>query len=481
MMVGEDARITNAQFQACVSVGLFPIPPKGEPFASMFEPGEAPPPPGHRPQMQSQTPPAGPASLPLNCTPAWFPGEFQAMRNEYNSRDPSARALRPYLLSLLALTIYFVLLFLPWSSSLVTLGSNQRSLFGLTALFTFALQLNRLRPRPALCPLDILHRPLQDPKKSSRVAVVTGGSSGVGREIVKQLLRWRIGTVVFTSRSKIRGLQAAQQMKSELLAEGVEGGYLSTAIEVHELDLSDLDSVTTFTQTLAGKNYRLDYVVFNAGQLTFERQLNSKLHLDANFLGHFLLAKYFFLVIAQSGGRLVSTSDIKYLNCESLDIERILSLDDPIASYSASKGLGILFTHEIAIRFQQIAQHEKGVPLAHAYSFHPGVVRSQFKTRSLATVHSPTPYASDSTFARIMRVILSIGLPISISPLQGAQTAFYLLAEDTRNLTSGGFYMQCDETPTVLTCDFRREEVRNSAQKTWLAANGIVGKYSLEK
>lgn len=93
-------------------------------------------------------------------------------------------------------------------------------------------------------------------KLPEKVALVTGGTNGLGLEIVRNLAKTGM-TVFFTSRDPTKG----QKVKGELLAEDP-----SYKLEVVELELKKLKSVEKGVQAFLSKADRLDLVVLNAGK-----------------------------------------------------------------------------------------------------------------------------------------------------------------------------------------------------------------------
>src|SRR3954447_1557905 len=87
------------------------------------------------------------------------------------------------------------------------------------------------------------------PDQSGRVAVVTGGNSGLGLETVRALAGHG-AQVVLASRNLEKGEAARRELKHD-------------NVEVRMLDLSSLDSVRSFAADLGHES--LDLLVNNAG------------------------------------------------------------------------------------------------------------------------------------------------------------------------------------------------------------------------
>ena len=91
---------------------------------------------------------------------------------------------------------------------------------------------------------------------TGKIALVTGGRSGLGYVISEALLRQNC-TVIIASRS-----EEANQMAVAQLQQTVPGANVSFAL----FDLEDLDNVNAFANEFSATHSRLDYLFANAGQ-----------------------------------------------------------------------------------------------------------------------------------------------------------------------------------------------------------------------
>ncbi|KAM0860994.1 hypothetical protein ACQ4PT_046175 [Festuca glaucescens] len=87
----------------------------------------------------------------------------------------------------------------------------------------------------------------------TRVAVVTGGSKGIGLEVCKQLAGSGI-TVVLTARDETRGTAAVEQIK--------QLGH--SDVIFHQLDITDASSIAELASFLKTRFGKLDILVNNA-------------------------------------------------------------------------------------------------------------------------------------------------------------------------------------------------------------------------
>ncbi|KAK1684335.1 hypothetical protein QYE76_045183 [Lolium multiflorum] len=88
---------------------------------------------------------------------------------------------------------------------------------------------------------------------NTRIAVVTGGSKGIGLEVCKQLAASGI-TVVLTARDETRGTAAVEQIK--------QLGH--SDVIFHQLDITDASSVARLSDFLKSRFGKLDILVNNA-------------------------------------------------------------------------------------------------------------------------------------------------------------------------------------------------------------------------
>lgn len=183
--------------------------------------------------------------------------------------------------------------------------------------------------------------------QTGRVAIVTGGNSGIGYETAKALAAAG-ATVVVASRSEERGQAAVERIRQAL-----NGG----SVEFMRLDLADLDSVAAFAEAFKARFGRLDLLINNAGVMNPPERRETKdgfeLQFGTNHLGHFALT-------LRLMAELDATPDSRVVNVSS-SAQNFgqLDLDDPqwterpfngMRSYSASKIANMLFTLELQRR-----------------------------------------------------------------------------------------------------------------------------------
>ena len=93
------------------------------------------------------------------------------------------------------------------------------------------------------------------PDQSGKIFIVTGPTSGLGKESIKVLVR-KNATIIMAARN----IKKSNSIKKEILAENK-----NAKIDIQELDLSSLESVNNFSISINKKYKALDCLINNAG------------------------------------------------------------------------------------------------------------------------------------------------------------------------------------------------------------------------
>ncbi|EIW52026.1 NAD-P-binding protein [Trametes versicolor FP-101664 SS1] len=144
------------------------------------------------------------------------------------------------------------------------------------------------------------------PDLSSKVFVVTGGNTGIGRGTVRGLLL-KNAKVYIAARSKDRVEHAITELREET---GREALFL-------QLDLGDLSSVKKAAEEFKQRESQLDGLILNAGVLYPSKDALTAQGYDAtigvNVVGHFLLHRLLYSLLSASG-RESDTSRVIWLS-----------------------------------------------------------------------------------------------------------------------------------------------------------------------
>jgi NAD(P)-dependent dehydrogenase (short-subunit alcohol dehydrogenase family) len=172
------------------------------------------------------------------------------------------------------------------------------------------------------------------------VALVTGSTSGLGREVARSLAELGYHVIVHG-----RSVERGQALVAEIAAAGKGSAVFLAA------DLASFQEVRDFAATLQRDHGRLDLLVNNAGiWLEGPRQLSAdghELHFHVNYLSGFLLTRLLLPSLARSRGRIINVSSVaqRPLDFDDLMLEEGYSDG---AAYARSKLAQVMFTFDLA-------------------------------------------------------------------------------------------------------------------------------------
>lgn len=209
--------------------------------------------------------------------------------------------------------------------------------------------------------------------QTGRVAVVTGASSGLGRVAAQQLAAH--GATVLMA---VRDVAKGERVRAELSRAELPG-----SLEVHHLDLADLDSVRRFADALHRAGRPIDLLLNNAGIYPTRHELSPQGHestFATNHLGHFALTGLLLDLFRPEGGpRVVSVGSELYRS-----VRAGLEADDVAAprsfsagpAYARSKLANTLFAGELDRRLRA-----SGSPVR-SFLAHPGLASTPMNATS---------------------------------------------------------------------------------------------------
>ena len=180
------------------------------------------------------------------------------------------------------------------------------------------------------------------PNQEGRIVIVTGANVGIGYETALTLYE-KGAHVVLACRDIEKADQAAEKMKST---------DSKGAVEVLQLDLSDLDNVKQAAEAFKAKYNRLDLLINNAGVMVPPASKTAQgfeLQFGTNVLGHYALTGYLYpLLQATENSRIVTVSSLVYrlgvMDYGNLKLEKDY---DPNREYAQSKLANLFFTLEL--------------------------------------------------------------------------------------------------------------------------------------
>jgi len=198
-----------------------------------------------------------------------------------------------------------------------------------------------------------------------RVALVTGGSSGLGEETARAFAE-KGAEVILTARDVPKG---------EAVAERIRASTGNARVAVEELELASLASVRTFAARFLQRHPELHILVNNAGVMAcpFAHTADGfEMQIGTNHFGHFLMTNLLMPALRRGApSRIVSVSSrghhISPVVFDDLHFER-----RPYhnwLSYGQSKTANVLFAVGLEKRFAA-----DGV---HALALHPGAIMTE--------------------------------------------------------------------------------------------------------
>jgi NAD(P)-dependent dehydrogenase (short-subunit alcohol dehydrogenase family) len=241
-----------------------------------------------------------------------------------------------------------------------------------------------------------------------KVAVVTGGSDGIGAATARMLAR-RGDEVVVVGRSPEKTQAVAAQIRAEC----------------HIADFAHLDQVRDLARELRGRHSRIDVLLNNAGLIAGSQRAvtadGHELTFQVNHLAGFLLTMLLKEPLAAARGRVITTSSRASAARDARVVPGDLDMADGyggLRAYKGSKLANVLFTRELARQWGPL-----GVSAAVA---HPGIVRSQWGRSGPLAVR----LVVNSPFRLAMK-----------SPERGADTLVWLATSvPGRDWESGGYF-----------------------------------------
>jgi NAD(P)-dependent dehydrogenase (short-subunit alcohol dehydrogenase family) len=278
--------------------------------------------------------------------------------------------------------------------------------------------------------------------KGKRV-IITGPTSGVGKEIAIQLAE--LGAeVILACRDVKRGNQVASQITRQTG---------SSKPVVMQVDTSSQKSIRKFAREFRRRYRRLDVLINNAGgnRGTLPK-VNSvdgiELTFATNVLGYFLLTQELLDVLKRSApARIinVASSYASDLDLDDLQFER--RPFESFRAYAQSKAGDRMFTWALARRL-------KGTGVT-ANAMTPGLITETELYRNSAPelIQRLTQYSGGRTSA------------------QGADTAVWLASAPEMEGASGKFFEDREE----LECEFRNKK---NEEKLWGICEGLINKTS---
>ncbi len=231
----------------------------------------------------------------------------------------------------------------------------------------------------------------ETPDQSGKVAVVTGGSQGIGYGASFTLLQKNLAKLFVLSMSGETMDGAINDVKEKL------GEETAKKITWLPCDLANWKAVAETSQKIRDQTDRLDILILNAGRGIMTYQLTEDtgvdLHMALNHMGHVVLTSHLLPVLkstASNGNKVRISVQASNAHQGAPSDTKFASLDElnrdlgPNAQYGRSKLAGILYARYLA---RHLTPQNPGI-LVNAT--HPGFVETKM---SVEDIHEPYPIA----------------------------------------------------------------------------------------
>jgi NAD(P)-dependent dehydrogenase (short-subunit alcohol dehydrogenase family) len=272
-----------------------------------------------------------------------------------------------------------------------------------------------------------------------KTVVITGPTSGIGREIARGLARLGTGLVL-----GCRDISAGTRLAAEL---GAVPGALP--VDVIQVDLSSRKSIEGFARQVLDRHARVDVLVNNAAvsRGSLERTENAEgieLTFATNVLGYFLASRLLLPGLRKgSPSRIVNVASTFASDLDMEDLQFRRRPFDSMKAYAQSKACDRLLTWALARRLI-----DGGVT---ANAMAPGLIVDTGLYR-----HTPPD---------VMGRLRQRGA--GRTPSDGADTAVWLAASPDVEGVTGTFFENRKEIP----CSFRNTEVE---ERLWSICESLT-------
>lgn len=248
---------------------------------------------------------------------------------------------------------------------------------------------------------------------AGRVCVVTGASSGIGKETALGLARCDADVVLIG-----RNADRLASVENDVAAVG------RGAVSSHQCDFARLDDIRALADKLNSGCDQIHVLVNNAGQVLQKREETVdgyEATFAVNHLAPYLLTRLLLeRLLASAPSRVVTVSSDAY-RWGLLDFDDLQTRDTsyrPMRAYGNSKLANALFSWELARRTADTALTSNAV--------HPGFVSTSLGRDNFAA----------NIFLKLIR-------PFVRGPVKGAETSIYVASSPEGGERSGEFWVDC--------------------------------------
>ncbi|HEY6334068.1 MAG TPA: oxidoreductase [Blastocatellia bacterium] len=293
------------------------------------------------------------------------------------------------------------------------------------------------------------------PSQTGKLAIVTGGNSGLGFETALALARAE-ASIIIACRDEKKAEAAVRKIRSR-----VPGSDMT----IGQLDLSSLKSIRAFAQNLISFGAKVDLLINNAGIMAIpKRRLTEdgfEMQLGVNHLGHYVLTGLLLPALLRAPApRIVTVSSMAHRTGR-MDFSDLQSAKHyrPWTAYGQSKLANLLYAFELQRKIKAAGTRLDSL------AAHPGYSATNLQAGG-PKLDGPSLTASFLTITNIL---------MAQSAAMGALPTLY--AATSPDATGGGFYGPSLEiwgypikaTPSSQALD------EKSAAELWCVSEQLTG------
>ncbi|MCG7588352.1 oxidoreductase [Photobacterium sp. OFAV2-7] len=240
--------------------------------------------------------------------------------------------------------------------------------------------------------------------QQGRLVIVTGATSGIGKETALTLAG-KNASVIIAARNMAKG----QDVVDEILKQ-----HPKADISVRELDLTNLESIKTFSDSILRDYKQLDVLINNAGIMMCPYSKTSdgfEVQMGTNHLGHFALTgRLMPLLMNTKNARIIVLSSIahRFGNIDLSDINWDNRAYNTNKAYGDSKLANLYFAYELSRKLEGI----KGAPIVTAA--HPGWTATELQRHTGLFMFLNHFFAQDTSMGALPT--LRAGFDDSVKP-----------------------------------------------------------------
>jgi NAD(P)-dependent dehydrogenase (short-subunit alcohol dehydrogenase family) len=207
------------------------------------------------------------------------------------------------------------------------------------------------------------------PDLEGRVAIITGGNSGIGFETARALAA-RKAQVILAVRNNDKGATAVHQILKQ---------DPKSVVAMRCLNLASLESIREFARDFQRDFNRLDLLINNAGVMALPRRTTLdgfEMQFGTNHLGHFALTGLLLSTLLNTpGSRVITVSSRLHVYGEIQFDDLMGEVDyDKNRAYSQSKLANLLFAYELQRRLARAGAATISLAV------HPGYAATNLQT-----------------------------------------------------------------------------------------------------